>query len=548
MNEKIDELVQLRREALLRSIGYDHEDLQKPWVAVVHAFTEIGPGQYHLKQVAEAAKAGIRSAGGTPGEFSVPGVCASSSAGEARFMYKFPYRDFASAMVEIMLNLYHFDGAILIPSCDDVVPAYLMAAARVNIPSILVTGGYMEPGEYQGKRTFPTSIQVGYGEYQTGKISKKTLMDYVECICPGPGQCGHMGTATTMCSAAEALGMTLSGNATVPATGGRIQNMAKAAGRRIMSLIESGTRPSDIMTYEAFENAIRVVLSIGGSMNATIHIPAIAKQLGIDMDLSVWDALSKTTPFLCRIRPNLSDKTVKDWDGVGGVPAVMKQLAPLLHRSLTTVAGKTIEASFVDAPEPDGEIIRSADNPFSKDGGIVILEGNLAPEKAVAKKSAIPEQMMKHRGPARVYDTEDAAIDAVLNGRIESGDVIVIRYQGPKGAPGVHEVINVMHCVMGVGLGESVAVLSDGRFSGGNFGTGIGHISPEAFDGGPIAMVKEGDLIEIDVPERRLKLEVSEKELGERRKAWRAPEQKWRGAMDIYARLASSMAEGATIF
>jgi dihydroxy-acid dehydratase len=462
-------------------------------------------------------------------------------------MYKFPYRDFAAAMIEIMLTLYDFDGAVLIPSCDDVVPAYLMAAGRTNIPSIVVTGGYMQPGSYQGQRRFPTSIQVGYGEYQTGKISKQTLMEYVDCICPGPGQCGHMGTATTMCSATEALGMSLPGNTTVAATGGRLQTMAKDAGRKIMALVERGVRPSDIMTKAAFENAIRVVLAIGGSMNATIHIPAIAKQVGIELDLSIWDELSERTPFLCRIRPNLSDNTVMDLESVGGIQAVMKQLSPLLHLNIPTVSGATVKENIEDALDADGQIIRPFDNPFSRDGGIVVLEGNLAPEKAVAKKSAIPEKMMKHRGPAKVFNVEAQAIEAVLNREVNPGDVIVIRYQGPKGAPGVHEVINVMHCVMGVDLGDSVAVLTDGRFSGGNFGTAIGHISPEAFDGGPIAAVAEGDMIEIDIRNRRLTVEVSDTELTERLKKWHQPKQHWRGAMGIYAQLASSMAKGATI-
>ena len=548
MSEKYTELIQLRREALLRSIGYTHEDLKRPWVAVVHAWTEVGPGQFHLKQVAEAAKAGVLSAGGTPGEFIVPGICASSSGGEARFMYKFPYRDFASAMVEIMLNLYDFDGAVLIPSCDDVVPAYLMAAARSNIPSIVVTGGYMEPGVYKGKPVCGTTIQVGYGEFQAGKISKETLMEYVDCVCPGPGQCSHMATATTMCSVTEALGMSLPGNTTVGATDGKLQRVAKDAGRQIMTLIEKGIKPSDIMTKDAFENAIRVVLAVGGSLNATIHIPAIARQVGIDLDLSIWDELSRVTPFICKIRPNLSEYTAKDLERVGGVMAVMKQLKPLLHLDTLTVTGKTVGENLADALDADGEIIRPLGNPFSSEGGIVVLRGNLAPEGAVAKQSAIAGAMMKHKGSARVFELEEEAIEAVLAGEIKAGDVIVIRYQGPKGAPGVHEIINVMHCVIGMGLGESVAVVTDGRFSGGNFGAAIGHVSPEAFDGGPIAVVKDGDEVDIDIPSRRLNLDISEEEIEERLKNWTAPKRDWKGALGMYAQMANSMAKGAVIF
>lgn len=542
------ELIELRREALLRSIGYTHEDMERPWVAVVHAGTEVGPGQYHLRRLADAAKAGVLAAGGTPGVFSVPGVCASSSAAKEHFMYKFPYRDFASGMVEIMLNLYQFDGAVLIPSCDDVIPAYLMAAARSNIPCIVVTGGYMEPGSYRGKRVFPTSIQVGYGEYQAGKISKETLLEYLGCVCPGPGQCPHMGTATTMCSVSEALGMSFPGNTTASAVSGSLEGIAKQAGRQVMSLIAKEITPSDIMTRDSFENAIRVVLAIGGSLNATIHIPAIARQLGIELDLGVWDNLSRSTPFLCRIRPNLSEYTVKDLEEVGGIPAVMGQLRPLLHLDAITVNGNTLGTNVANVPEADGKIIRPFASPFSKDGGIVVLRGSLAPDGAVAKQSAIPGSMMSHRGPARVFEDEQAAIDEVCRGEIRPGDVVVIRYQGPKGAPGVHEVINVMHMIMGVGLGESVAVVTDGRFSGGNFGTAIGHVTPEGYEGGPIAVVRDGDEVLIDIADRRLEVIVSPQELQERFKTWTPPARELKGALGMYARMVNSMNDGATIF
>lgn len=546
--KEYSELIQLRREALLRSIGYTHEDMEKPWVAVVHAGTEVGPGQYHLRRLADAAKAGILSAGGTPGLFSVPGICASSSGARERFMYKFPYRDFASGMLEIMLNLYEFDGAVLIPSCDDVIPAYLMAAARSNIPSIIVTGGYMEPGVYRGKRVFPTTIQVGYGEYQTGKISKETLLEYVNCICPGPGQCPHMGTATTMCSVSEALGMSFPGNTTVGAVSGSLEGIAKEAGRQVMTLIKKDIKPSDIMTRDAFENGIRVALAIGGSLNATIHIPAIARQLGIELDLEVWDELSRSTPFICKIRPNLSEYTVKDLEEVGGIPVVMGQLRPLLHLDALTVTGRTLGENVAGVLEADGKIIRPLIDPFSKDGGIVVLRGSLAPEGAVAKQSAIPAPMMCHKGRARVFEEEQDAIDEVSRGGIKAGDVIVIRYQGPKGAPGVHEVINIMHMIMGVGLGESVAVVTDGRFSGGNFGTAIGHVTPEGYEGGPIAVVRDGDEVEIDIANRKLELRVSDQELKERLKTWKPPVRELKGALGMYAQMATSMNKGATIF
>lgn len=541
-------MIQLRRESLLGAVGYRHEDLKRPWIAVIHAWAEIGPGQFHLKAVAEAAKAGVQVAGGTPAEFIVPGICASSSGGAARFKYKFPYRDVAAAMVEIILGIYDFDGAVLIPSCDDVVPAYLMAAARADIPAIVVTGGYMEPGIYKGKPIFTNAVQVGYGQYKDGKLSKETLMDYVHNVCPGPGQCPHFATATTMCSVSEALGMSLPGNATVKATGGNLLAMAKSAGQLIMTLVEKKIKPTDIMTRDAFQNAIKVVLAMGGSMNAVIHIPAIARQCGIQLDMSIWDELSRITPFICKIRPNLTDYyTAKELGMVGGVPAVMKQLQSMLQTNAITINGKTLGENIAKAPEPDGEIIRPLNNPFKNEGGIVVLKGNLAPEGAVAKQSAVPEAMMQHEGPARVFDEEEAAIEAVLDGKIKAGDVIVIRYQGPKGAPGVHEIIDVMHCVVGKGLEESVAVVTDGRFSGGNFGAAIGHVSPEAFAGGPIAVVQDGDMIAIDIDARKLTMDLSEGDRKARLHTWEPPERSGKSVLDIYGRLAGSMGDGATM-
>jgi dihydroxy-acid dehydratase len=342
--------------------------------------------------------------------------------------------------------------------------------------------------------------------------------------------------------------MAFPGNATTGAVSGKLQGMAKEAGRQVMALVEKGIKPSDIMTLEAFENAIRVVLAVGGSLNATIHLPAIARQLGMELDLSLWDELSRSTPFLCRIRPNLSEYTAKDLEGVGGIPAVMRQLKPLLHLEALTVTGKTLGENLQNAADADGEIIRPLDRPFSREGGIAVLRGNLAPGGAVAKSSAIPGSMLRHRGPARVFDSEDHAIEEVLGGKIRPGEVIVIRYQGPKGAPGVHEVINVMHVIMGMGLGESVAVVTDGRFSGGNFGAAVGHVSPEAFEGGPIALIRDGDEVEFDIADRRIHLHVPEEELTRRHKAWSPPKRDWKGALGMYAEMANSMAKGATIF
>jgi len=342
--------------------------------------------------------------------------------------------------------------------------------------------------------------------------------------------------------------MSLPENAAIAAIGDKLKKIAKEAGRKVMYLVKQGIKPSSIMTEDAFENAIRVVLASGGSTNALIHIPAIAQQLSIELDLSLWDELSRTTPFICKIRPNLSEYTMKELESVGGIKAVMRQLAPLLHLNAPTVTGRTIGENIADAPDADGEIIRPMNNPFSDEGGLVVLKGNLAPEGAVVKKSAVPEIMLQHKGPARVFESEEAAVKELLEGNIAAGDMIVIRYQGPQGAPGVNEMINAMHSVIGIGLGESVAVLTDGRFSGGNYGAAIGHISPEAFVGGPIAVVKDGDEIELDIPNRRLNLNVPKAELKERLMQWSPPLREWKGAMGMYARMANSLAKGATIF
>ena len=543
------DLIRLRQASLLGAIGYRPSDLDKPWVAVVHAWSEVGPGHAHLKGIAEAAKAGISEAGGTPGEFPVPGICASSSRGGDRFICKFPYRDFAAGLLDIMLRTYDFDGVVLIPSCDDVIPAYLMAAAMANVPSVVVTGGYMEPGTYRGEPIFTNAVQVGYGEYNRGRIPKETLEEYVASVCPGAGQCAHLATAMTMCSVTEALGMSLPGNTTMSATGGAIKRAARDAGNQVVELIKAGLRPRDIMTESAFENAIRLVLAMGGSLNAVTHLSAIANCCGVKLDLEKWDRLSKETPFLCKIRPNSPDHyTIKDLGYVGGVPSVLKQLRPLLNVGAATVTGRTLGANVADAMDPDGTILRALDNPFSAEAGIAVLKGNLAPEGAVVKTSAVPPQMMKHRGPLRVFDNESDAIDAVLRGSIEAGDVLLIRYQGPRGAPGVHEVIDVMHLIMGSGLGDSVAVLTDGRFSGGNFGTAIGHLSPEAIHGGVVALVKDGDVVDIDIEKRCIDVHLKESEISLRRVSWVPPQRDAKGAMRIYQGLVGGLESGATIF
>lgn len=548
-HKEYPERVKLRREALLKSIGYQEEDLEKPLIAIIHGWNEISPGHFHLKQIAEFVKAGVLSSGCTPVEIPVPGICASSSGAEARFMYKFPWRDFAASLIEILINLNDFDGAVLIPTCDDVVPAYLMGIARTNIPSIIVNGGYMQLGRYKGKNIIGTDVQLGYAKYKLGEITFEDLKGIVDSACPGPGACPHMGTANTMQAATEALGMCLPGNACVSAVSARLMRTAKTAGRQITSLVEKNIKPSDIMTKKAFENAIRVVVAIGGSTNAVIHIPAIAKELDIDLDICIWDKLSRETPLICRIRPNDPVHTIKDLGEAGGIQAVMKELAPLLHLDQLTVSGRALKENLEGITVLNRKVIRSIKNPYSSEGGIAILKGNLAPKGAIAKQSAVPHSMFRMAGPARVFNTEEEAIDELTEGKIEPKSVMVVRYQGPRGAPGTNELIETMHLIAGMGLIESIALVTDGRFSGGNFGLAIGHVSPEAMIGGPIAIVNDGDNIEIDIPKRKLSLNVNETEIKKRLKVWSPPKPKFtKGVLGIYSKYAGSLSEGARLF
>jgi dihydroxy-acid dehydratase len=530
-------------------MGYIDEDFERPLVAVIHGWHEITPGHFHLKDVAQYVKASIRSAGGVPVEIPIPGICASCSGSPLRFKYKFPWRDFAAALAEILINSYDFDGAVFMPTCDDVVPAYLMSAARTDIPSIFVTGGYMQPGEYKGKPITAFTMLPKYGEYLTGKITKETLMEMEERACPSIGACPEMGTANTMRAVTEALGMSLPGDTGTPANEVRLLRLARKAGKQIMILMNKEIKPSDIMTKESFENAIRVVLAVGGSTNACIHIPAISQELEIDLELDMWNRMSKETPFICSVYPNHFTYTIRDLDRAGGIQAVMKELAPLLRLDVMTVTGKTLKENLENVKILDHDVIRPLTNPYSKEGGIVILKGNLAPNGAVVKQSAVSPEMLRYRGSAKVFGSEEEAIDALMKGKIKPKDVVVIRYEGIKGSPGCNEMLNIMHCIVGMGLDKSVVLVTDGRFSGTNKGGAIGHVSPEAADGGPIAVVQDGDIIGIDVPNRKLNIEISEGELMDRLSKWKRPEPRVKkGVLNFYAKFAGPLEKGARIF
>jgi dihydroxy-acid dehydratase len=530
-------------------MGYRNEDLDKPLVAVIHGWSEISPGHFHLRDLAEAVKAGILMAGGMPAIIPIPGVCASCSGSPDRFRYKFPWRDFAATLTEIMIKIYDFDGAVLMPTCDDTVPAYLMASARTNVPSIFVTGGYMEPGEYRNEPILCLDIQKAYGEYTAGKITLETLEEMSESACPSIGGCPGIGTGNTMCAAAEALGMSLPGNASSGAVGAKLLRMAKNAGEQIITLIRNNIRPSDIMTIESFENTIKVVLAIGGSTNAPIHLAAIARELDICLDLDLWDKMSRQTPFICGIKPNHPTFSMKDLEEAGGIQGVMKELMPLLHLETKTVNGKTLKENLESAKVLRREVIRPLNDPLAKEGGIAILKGNLAPNGALVKQSAVSAQMFQHSGPARVFNSEQEAVDALMKGKIKAGDVVVIRYEGPKGSPGTNEMMDIMAYMAGMGLDRNVALVTDGRFSGGNKGGAIGHVSPEAMAGGPIAIVRDGDRIEINITERKLNININKSELEDRLNSWKKPKPKvTKGVLGLYARMAGPLEKGGSIF
>lgn len=536
------------RKCLARSIGLRDKDLEKPYVAVVHGWSEATPGHFHLKEVAHFVKGAISSNGGTPAEIIIPGICGSMSGGRPPFRYNLPYRDFASFMVEIMLNLNLFDGAVLIPTCDNVIPAYLIAAARTNIPCLILTGGYMQPGEYNGKPFTGVNLCKEYGKYITGELEEKIFNEMIDCACPTPGACPIMGTAHTMRSVSETLGMSLPGDTSLASNDSRLYRFAKEAGEKILYLIEKNIKPRDIMTKEAFENAIKVVQAVGGSPNAVVHIPAIARELDIEVNIDIWNELGKKVPFICKISPNCPEYTMKDLDRAGGIQAVLHELDPLLSSKQITVNGKTLGENYQNATVKDRNIIKSLDKPFMSEGGIMILKGNLAPEGSIVKQSAVNEKMMKCNGLARVFNSQEEAMEALMRGVIKPKDVVVIRYEGPRGSPGAIEIMNFLHFLTGEGLGDSVAVITDGRVSGSNIELIVGYISPEAQVGGPLAIVKDGDEISIDVYARKINLHVNELEIKKRFAQWEAPAFKEiKGVLGAYAKYSTSLLKGATI-
>ena len=536
--------------SLLYALGYTKEELERPMIGVVCSYNEIVPGHMHLDKIAEAVKAGIRAAGGTPVEFPAIAVCDGIAMGHVGMKYSLVTRDLIADSTEAMAMAHQFDGLVMIPNCDKNVPGLLMAAARVNVPAIFVSGGPMMAGTLQnGKRTCLSHMFEAVGAHYAGKLDDAGLEDYENNACPTCGSCSGMYTANSMNCLTEAIGMALQGNGTIPAVMSARIRLAKHAGMKIMELVEKNIRPRDIMTAAAFHNAETVDMALGCSTNTMLHLPAIAHECGIELNFDMANEISDNTPNLCHLAP-AGDTYMEDLDRAGGVHAVMAQLlqAGKLDGSVQTVTGKTLAENLQGVVNRDEEVIRPLSNPFSKTGGIAVLKGNLAPDGCVVKQSAVAKEMMQHTGPARVFNSEDEAIAAIYAGKIVAGDVVVIRYEGPKGGPGMREMLNPTSAIAGMGLDKDVALITDGRFSGATRGASIGHVSPEAASGGTIALVEEGDLIAIDIPAHTIELLVDEAELQRRRAAWVCPEPKIKtGYLARYAKLVSSADRGAVL-
>lgn len=506
--------------SLLKAMGYTDEEIARPLVGVVNSANEIIPGHIHLDIIAQDVKAGVRHAGGTPVMFPVIGVCDGLAMGHAGMKYSLPSRELIADSIEIMAMAHPFDALVFIPNCDKIVPGMLMAALRLNIPSIFISGGPMLAGKINGKAVDLISVFEGIGAVKANRMTAKNLAKLEDCACPGCGSCAGMFTANSMNCVTEALGLGLPGNGTVLAVQAARRRLAKQAGMKIMELVKKGIRPRDIVTLAAFKNAIAVDMALGCSTNTVLHIAAIAHEAGIKVDLNLFNEISEKTANICKISP-AGHHRIEDLDEAGGIQAVMRVISELgvIDVKLKTVNGKTVEANLKSARVLNDDVIRPLENAYSPKGGIAILRGNLAPDGAVVKQSAVAPAMQVNEGKARVFDSEDDAIVAIWGGKIKGGDIVVIRYEGPKGGPGMREMLSPTSAIVGMGLDKSVALLTDGRFSGGTQGAAIGHISPEAAEGGPIALVREGDIISIDIPAKELQLKVNGAELERRRKA-----------------------------
>jgi dihydroxy-acid dehydratase len=533
--------------SLLKAMGLTDKEIDQPIIAVANSFNEFIPGHIHLDRITQAAKAGVRLAGGTPLEFGVIGVCDGLAMHHPGMKYSLPSRELIADSIEIMATAHPVDGLVLVTNCDKIIPGMLMAALRLNIPAILISGGPMLAGRFHGKAVDLITVFEGVGAVKAGKMGEDELKELAECACPGCGSCAGMFTANSMNCLSEAVGLALPGNGTIPAVEAARYRLAKEAGLKIMELVGKQILPRQIATLAAFKNAIAVDMALGCSTNTVLHVPAIAREAGIDLSLDLFNEISNRTPHLCAMSPG-GPHHLEDLDAAGGVPAVMKVLMEggLVDGAPLSATGRSVADNLAAVQVLDAGVIRSLSNPYHAQGGIAILRGNLAPDGGVVKQSAVDPQMLVNEGVARVFDSEEEGTEAILGGRIKPGDIVVIRFEGPKGGPGMREMLTPTSAIAGMGLDKDVALLTDGRFSGGTRGAAIGHISPEAADGGPIALVKEGDRIKIDIPAKTLTLLVDEAELARRRQSWQPPEAKIKhGYLSRYSRVVSSGSQGA---
>ncbi len=542
-------VAQAPHRSLFNALGYTEEERRRPLIGVVCSYNEIVPGHMNLDKICDAVKMGVAMAGGTPVMFPAIAVCDGIAMGHIGMKYSLVTRDLIADSTECMAMAHGFDGLVMIPNCDKNVPGLLMAAARVNIPTIFVSGGPMLAGHVKGEKRSLSSMFEAVGSVAAGTMSMEDLCEFEEKVCPTCGSCSGMYTANSMNCLTEALGMGLKGNGTIPAVYSERIRLAKHAGMKIMELVEKNIKPRDIMTEKAFMNALTVDMALGCSTNSMLHLPAIAHEAGVELNLDIANELSAKTPNLCHLAP-AGPTYMEDLNEAGGVYAVMNELTKknLLHTDLMTVTGKTVGENIEGCVNLNPEVIRPIDNPYSTTGGIAVLKGNLAPDSGVVKRSAVVPEMMVHEGPARVFDCEEDAIAAIKGGKIVAGDVVVIRYEGPKGGPGMREMLNPTSAIAGMGLGSSVALITDGRFSGASRGASIGHVSPEAAVGGPIALVEEGDIISINIPENKLEVKVSDEELAARRAKWQPREPEvTTGYLARYRELVTSGNRGAIL-
>ena len=540
---------QAPHRSLFNALGLTEEEMDKPLIGIVSSYNEIVPGHMNLDKIVEAVKMGVALAGGVPREFPAIAVCDGIAMGHIGMKYSLVTRDLIADSTEAMALAHQFDALVMVPNCDKNVPGLLMAAARINIPTIFVSGGPMLAGRVHGKKTSLSSMFEAVGSYSAGKIDEEEVRYYENHACPTCGSCSGMYTANSMNCLTEVLGMGLRGNGTIPAVYSERIKLAKHAGMQIMELLKKDIRPRDIITKESMMNALTMDMALGCSTNSMLHLPAIAHEIGFDFNIKFANEISEKTPNLCHLAP-AGPTYREDLNEAGGIYAVMKEISKLnlLNLDCMTVTGKTVGENIKDAVNFDPEVIRTIENPYSKTGGLAVLSGNLAPDGSVVKRSAVVPEMMEHSGPARVFDCEEDAIEAIKGGKIVAGDVVVIRYEGPKGGPGMREMLNPTSAIAGMGLGSTVALITDGRFSGASRGASIGHVSPEAAVGGPIALVEEGDIIEINIPEYKINLKISDEEMAKRKAKWQPREPKvTTGYLARYAAMVTSGDRGAIL-